>query len=575
MVGIGPLNGTAFPASSRWTVTSKSAVGPTMTDGNGGGDFATELKFAGYEQVIFYGKSPKPVYLLISDGHVELKDATHIWGKTTGETYNILRRELREPEIRTLCIGPAGENQVLVAKILSNITRAGGKGGVPAVMGSKNLKAIAVRGTGSVKIARPKEFSALVSRAYHKIVTGTFYNMFREQGSLFLVKRYAEQGSLPTRNSQSGYFEGWENLTSEAFEKQYAIKHKGCSACPISCSHYFEVKDGPYACHSESNEYGTTYPLGPKLGIDNLAAILKMQEICDQLGLDTHSCGNTIAWAMECWQRGLINEKDTDGIDLSWGNADGVIALLPKIAYRQGFGDLLAQGSYAASKQIPGSEVCLKVVKGQEVSALYLGPGKNFTSALGYATATRGADHLRGGVQMYSIGLPALSRLLGEEGAASIVKEPRNIQGKGIFVALDNDFSALFNSLNICAWSVGGLFGGLMPDEIAELFSAVTGVDMSGDEMMKVGERIYNVERVFNVREGCRRKDDTLPKKYLTLEQTPRGQSGLDETDLQKMLDDFYGFKGWDSDGIPTTQKLKELRLAEFDRVVAPLRGWH
>ncbi len=573
MVGVGPLNGTAAPGSSRWVVTARSTVGPTLGDGNGGGDFATELKFAGYDQIIFYGRSAKQVYLLINDDHVELRDASHLQGQTTKQTYYTLTKELRDPEVRVMCIGPAGENLVRVAKVFTNITRAGGKGGLGAVMGSKNLKAIAVRGTGSVKIARPRDFSRAVKRAYDTLMVSPIQQMWRQQGTLSLVRRYAQEGSLPTRNLQAGYFEGWEKLTSEAFEAQYAVKHKGCSACPTSCSHHYEVKDGPYATHGESNEYGTTYPFGPKCSIDNLAAVLKIQSICDSLGLDTHSTGNTVCFAMECWQRGLLTARDTDNIDLSWGNADAVIKLLPMIAYRQGFGSILADGSQMASKQIPGSEICLKTVKGQEISALYLGPLINLVQALGYATATRGADHLRGGVLLPSTGLPKLKQLLGEEGAARLSKEPRSTEGKGVFLALDQNFVAFHNSLGICTFVVGGFRGGMMPDALAEIFSAATGVDVSDDDLMKIGERIHNVEKAFNIREGLRRKDDTLPPSFFIEGQAPKGPpgpTGVSQAKFQEMLSEHYRFRGWDDDGIPTKKKLADLGL---DDIVAPYRS--
>jgi len=570
LVAVGPLNGTAMPTSSRWTVTAKSALTNGLGDGNGGGDFSAELKFAGYDQIIFYGRSPKPVYLWINNDHVELRDAAHLWGKTTWETNNLLWEELSNREIRVLCIGPAGENLVRFAKVFANMTRSGGKGGMGAVMGSKNLKAVAVRGTGAVKIARPEEFFRAVKHAYEKLVASPFLRMFKEQGTLFLVRSASEWRALSTRNAQSGYFEGWEKLTSEAFESQYAVKHRGCFACPVSCSHYYRVKEGPYATHGESNEYGTTYPFASKCGIDNLAAVLLMNTICDQLGLDTHSCGGTISFAMDCWEKGLLTANDTDNLELSWGNADAVIQLLPKIAYRQGFGSLLAEGSFRAAKQINGSEACLKTVKGLEVSAVYLGPVTNVAQALAYATSTRGADHLRGGVKLYSIGLPRLREILGGETAVKrMIEEPRSIEGKGVLVALDQDFSAFFNSLEVCSWIVGQMHQGLNPSDLAKLLSTCTGVEMTGDDLMRIGERIYNVERAFNIREGMGRKDDTLPQSFFIEEVTPWGPIGINEAKFQEMLDEYYEFRGWDKKGIPTKEKLEELGLSD---VVEQLR---
>ncbi|MDP2647429.1 MAG: aldehyde ferredoxin oxidoreductase family protein [Desulfobacterales bacterium] len=564
MVGVGPLNGTAVPASARWTVTSKStvAVPGGLGDGNGGGDFATELKFAGYDQIVFYGRSPKPVYLWVHDEHVELRDASGIWGKTTLETNYKLWEELGDRDLRVLCFGPAGENLVRFAKVFTNITRTGGKGGVGAVMGSKNVKAVAVRGTGSVKIARPAEFLQAVKRAHEKLMAVPGVRSFGETGTMFLIRRFTKDRGLTTRNSQTGYFEGWEKVTSEAFESQYAVKHRGCAACGVSCSHYYKVKDGPYATHGESNEFGTTYPLGPKCGIDNLAAILKMTTICDHLGLDTHSAGGTISFAMECWQRGLLTAKDTDNIDLTWGNADGVIELLPKIAYRQGFGNLLAEGSYRASKHIKGSEICLKVSKGQEVSHLFPGPGTNVVQDLAYATATRGADHLRGGIMLCGIGVPRLKEVLGGEAAVKrLTKEPHSIEGKGILLAIDNDFMAMINTLEICRTVAGSIDNRLSLDELAELVSLATGEDLDGDHLMKVGERICNLEKAFNIREGMGRKDDTLPPSFLVEKETPYGTEGISQEKFNTMLDEFYRFRGWDQEGIPTRKKLDELGL--------------
>ncbi|MFC1958555.1 aldehyde ferredoxin oxidoreductase family protein [Chloroflexota bacterium] len=579
MVGVGPLNGTAAPASARWTVTAKSTITGGLGDGNGGGDFSTELKFAGYDQIIFYGRSPKPVYLWINNDQVELRDASNLWGKTNRETNKLLWEELGDREVRVLSIGPAGENLVRLAKVFSNMTRAGGKGGIGAVMGSKNLKAVAVRGTGSVKIARPKEFFQTVKHRYERLMALPNQQEFRETGTLAIIRAKSVGHILPTRNSQSGYFEGWEKLTSEAFHSNPAIKskHRGCSACPISCSHYYQVTEEPYACHSEACEYGTTYPFGSKCGIDNLPAILLMASMCDQLGMDTHSTGNTICFAMHCWQEGLLTAKDTDNIDLSWGNYDAVLQLLPMIAYRQGFGNLLAEGSFRASQQIKGSEICLKTVKGMEVSSLYLGPAMNVSSAIGYATATRGADHLRG-QGPHVIGLLRLKEILGSQEAVDrLTREPQSIEGKGVILALNQDMNAFVNTLEICTFGISGglgvgrgttgLYGGspelqLHVDELAQLFSTATGVEMSSDDLMKVGERIYNVEKAINIREGMGRKDDILPKSYLVEKKTPWGIDGISEDKFQTMLDEYYQFRGWDQEGIPTKQKLDELGLS-------------
>ncbi len=561
MVGVGPLNGTAAPTSGRWTVTAKSPLTGILGDGNGGGDFSTELKFAGYDQIVFYGRSSTPVYLWINNDRVELRDASHLWGKTNGETNKLLWKELDDREVRVLSTGPAGENLVRITKVFSNMTRSGGKGGMGAVMGSKNLKAVAVRGTGSVKIAKPKEFFKAIKHIYEKQMASPVQQEFREAGTMEALTRHNTARGLITRNAQSGYFEGAEKFSSEAFHSQFESKHRGCAACPISCSHYYRVKEGPYACHGESNEFGTTYPFGPKCGIDNFAAILKMDVICDQLGLDTHSTGATVSFAMHCWQEGLLTAKDTDNIDLSWGNADAVIQLLPKIAYREGFGNLLAEGSLRASSQIKGSEAYLRTTKGMEVSALYLGPSMNVIQALAYATATRGADHNRG-LGGSATHLPRLKEILGSQEAVDrLNREPRSIEGKGVALALDQDFTAFYNSIGVCKRSPSARGGPVIEELLAELVPAVTGVEMSGDDFMKIGERITNVEKAFNIREGMGRKDDTLPQSYLVEKETPWGTEGISEAKFQAMLDEYYQFRGWDQEGIPIKQKLEELGL--------------
>jgi len=280
------------------------------------------------------------------------------------------------------------------------------------------------------------------------------------------------------------------------------------------------------------------------------------------LGLDTHSTGATISFIMHCRQEGLLTAKDTDNIDLSWGNADAVIQMLPRIAYRQGFGDILAEGSFRASRHIKGSEACLKTTKGMEVSALYLGPTTNVVQALAYATATRGADHNRG-LGLDVIGHHRLKEILGPEAAGRLSNEPRSIEGKGVLLGLDQDYHAIINSMGVCKRLAQGRRGGPISDELlAQLMSTATGIEMSGDDLMKTGERINNVERALNNREGMGRKDDTLPKSFFKEKETEWGPNGISEAKFQAMLDEYYRFRGWNNEGIPTKAKLEELGLS-------------
>lgn len=556
IVSTGPLAGTAAPAMSRWTVTAKAPLTGIYGDGNGGGDFAAELKFAGYDQIIFYGKSPRPVYLWINDGQAQLRDASHLWGKFTRETHYSLVKELGDPQIREICIGPAGENLVRYAKIMANLTRAGGKCGMGAVMGSKKLKAVVVRGRGAVSIARPEEFSRRVHQVYKKLMQSPQMLLINKTGTLYLSRLFSMKRAAPVRNAQSGYFEDWEKLTSEAFEKQYAVKHTACFSCPVACSHYYRVQDGKYKTHGCSNQWGTLYPFTFKCGSSNLAASLLLTTLCDQFGLDTHTCGATIAFAMEAWQRGLISAADTDGLILEWGNDDAVIELVKKIGRREGFGALLAEGSRLASSLIPGSNICRTDVKGLECSSFYPGEKEGKIVALGFATAPIGGSIHRGAF-MHLYNHPRVREALGEK-AGERLRDPDVYEGQGVLLAVENDWVAALNAVEACLF-IGA--DALNEDDLAMLVTAATGVELDGPGLLRVGERIFNLERAFNVREGIRRCDDTLPEKFFGEKVTEYGITGIDREKFQKMLDEYYQFRGWDEDGVPTAKKLAELGL--------------
>jgi aldehyde:ferredoxin oxidoreductase len=559
LVGVGPLAGTLAPCGARWTVTAKSPETGIFGDGNGGGDFAAELKLAGYDQVIFHGRSAKPVYLWIKDGQVELRDASHLWGRTTWDTHKLLVRELGDREIRELSVGPAAEHLVRFAKVFANMTRAGGKGGMGTVMGSKNLKAVVVRGTGSVKIVDPKGFSQAVKQAYENIQDSPFQQWYRETGTMFLPRAYIKHRAQPTRNSQAGYFEGWEKLTSEVFEEHYAVKHVACFGCPTACSHFYEVKDGPYVTHGCANQYGTLYPFTFKCGSGNMAASLLLTTLCDQLGLDTHSTGAVIAFAMECWENGLLTAKDTDGLDLSWGNDEAIIELVHKIAYREGFGDVLADGQRAASERIPGSHEYTVLTKGLCPSSYYPGEGESKMVALAYATAPIGGSVHRGGLMGFE-GHPRVVEALGDEAARRLL-DPTVYEGQALVLAVENDFVAALNAVEACMPLCMDAF---YEDDLANLVSTATGIELDGDTLMKVGERIFNVERAFNVREGVRRRDDTLPERFFGEKTTPWGVEGLEKDKFRAMLDEYYRIRGWDADGVPTREKLVELDLGHI-----------
>ena len=572
------LAGTIAPCGARWTVTSKAPLTGILGDGNGGGHFAARLRLAGYDQVICYGRSPMPVYLWIDDDRVELRDASHLWGKTTWETHDLLAEELGDKGISELTIGPAGENLVRITKVYNDKARAGGKCGMGAVMGSKNLKAVVVRGTGSIKPAKPEEFYNAARHAYEKLRDSPSKQRSREVGTLGVLRYASERRSLVTRNAQSGYFEGWEKVAWEAFEEQYAVRHKGCFGCPIACTHVYEVKEGKHGTRGYANEYGTTYPFTSKIGNDNLAATLKTTTICDQLGLDTHSTGSAISFAMEAWQRGILTAEDTDGLDLSWGNMDAVIELLPKIAYREGFGDVLAEGTQRASKLIGrGSEICLVNIKGLECSCL--APGNLPVRMFAFAVSPIGGSHHRGsGARTTPMEWPRMVKALGNElaeraSAAGPTYEGqrRNFEGQGPVLAVDNNWVALVDSLT-CSRLVGTTPQDVDENDYARLVSTLTGVEIDGDDLVKVGERIFTVEKAFNLREGMRRKDDTLPERFFVEKTTPEGTPGINRAKFEAALDEYYMFRGWNQESFPTEEKLAELNLSDVAEQLRSLR---
>lgn len=567
IVGVGPIVGTLVPGSCRYTVTAKSPQTFAHGDANGGGDFGAELKFAGIDQIVFYGKSPRPAYLWIKDGKTELRDASHLWGKGVWETHHLLTKELDEPGLSEISIGPGGENKVRFACVLANLSRAAGRSGMGAVMGSKNLKAVVVRGTGSVKIAQPDNFYEAVKNAKNKVVSHPFFASYRQTGSLILTYTSNILGKLGTNNLQETWYDKEPNIGPKFFEDNYAVRHRGCFACPTHCSHLYRVKDGPYATHGEGIEFGATGNYGSRCGNDNLASILYMGTLSDQLGVDQISCAAVIAFAMEAWQRGIITARDTDGLDLSWGNTDTMIKLINKIAYREGFGDLLAEGTEIAARKIKGSERFALTIKGLDV--IEYDPRVHKGDALAYATSTRGADHLRGFTPFmlgyYYGNVKELEKLFGDRLGIENARKLANLRGYegwGGLIAMSQDQFAAANAVEICTRMCFANFG-LNMDDVAKLFSTTTGMEISGRELERIGERIYNVERAFNMREGLRRKDDTLPPRWF-LDKVPAGPAEGEivvPDKFQEMLDEYYAFRGWDKDGFPTAEKLGSLNL--------------
>ncbi len=575
--GIDPLNpdnplifagsvvtGAPVPGFARSAIISKSPLTGTIGESQAGGFFGPELKFAGYDAIVVKGKAEKPVYLSIRDGEAEIKDAAHLWGKTTGEAQAIIREELADEHIVVAVIGQAGENLVRYACVLNNLKNAYGRLGMGAVMGSKNLKAIAVRGQKKVEL---KDRETVLRLAKH------FSATFREEspdnaglnelGTAQYVIGQNEDGQFPTRNFQTGYLEGAENLSGQKMKETILVDREGCYACPVKCKRVVKAEE-PFTVDPiyGGPEYEAIVMLGSNCGIDDLVAVCKGNELCNKYGLDTISTGSAIAFAMECYENGFITKEDTEGVELRFGNAEAVVEMVGKIARREGIGDILAEGVKRAAERFGrGAEKFAIHVKGQEFPGHM--PRAKGHLALSYALSPLGADHL---VSEHDPAfVPGAPSFFSDRVKPLGVQEPlemRSIDHKKVrrFLYFQNVFS-LLDTLTICFFTFAPVRYFTF-DELVELVNAITGWQTSLWELLKLGERRVAMFRAFNVREGFTREDDWLPERMFEPIQTgPRKGQKLDKEELKKSIKLYYEMVGWDVDGIPTNGKLAELDL--------------
>jgi len=534
----GPLTGTLAPTSGRWAIVTKSPHTGIYMDSQVGGHFGAALRRAGIDILIIRGRAPEPSYLYIENGDVEVKDATFLWGKGIIETENVLKT--KHPGTKVGSIGPAGENLVTYAIIGFDYYRQAGRCGAGAVMGSKNLKAIVVKPGGKLEYFDEKGMKATVSRLLNVIKDHPVMKKRTEIGTPMWVLMSNEGGFLPTRNFSRGVFEHAETISGEYMRKKIWVRNKACFGCTIACGKLTHVKEGKYACNEvEGPEYETIALMGSNCEIDKIEAVAYLNRLVDDLGLDSISTGNIIGFAMECYERGLI--KDTDGIELKFGNVDAAVELIKKIAKREGIGDLFSEGVRKASLKIgQGSERFAIHVKGLELPGVE--PRGSWGMALAFATADRGGCHQRAWTPTAE--LHGLIPRFSTEGIARFVKETQ-------------DERSVCFSLVLCDFVPFGV-----GDFIELLYNAI-GLEFDKESYLKTGERIWNLTRMFNVREGISRKDDTLPPRIME-EEAPVGPAkGLKITKeiLDKMLDEYYALRGWDKNGIPTQDKLKELGI--------------
>ncbi|KKM09776.1 aldehyde:ferredoxin oxidoreductase [Clostridiales bacterium PH28_bin88] len=558
------VTGAPAPGFNRYTVGAKSPLTGGIGESQAAGFWGPELKFAGYDAIVIKGQSPKPVYLWIKDGKVEIRDAAHLWGRTTGEAQKLIREELNDVRVRIALIGPAGENLVRYACIVNELKHANGRTGMGAVMGSKNLKAIAVRGTNKPEFYNKDTITRLAKHFAANFLENPSVRGTHRLGTSELVSLQNVTGQLPTRNFRSGYFENADDISAEAIHEKLFVKAEGCYACPVTCKRVLKA-DHPYHVDPAYGgpEYESIAALGSACGVSDVVAVAKANELCNAFGLDTVSAGMSIAFAMECFENGLISREEANGLELKFGNANAMVRLVEAIAKRDGLGNLLAEGvKRSAEKLGKGSERFAMHVKGAEFPMHE--PRVKGMLGLSYAVSPLGADHLTvehdtdfdfNAPQVFldqATPLGLLRRLPTSTIDSDKVR---------MFCYLQPHFSFL-DVLGLCIFTFGPVRFFTMT-HLVELVSAITGWETSLWEIMKAGERRVHMLRVFNCREGFNKKDDWLPERMFSpIEDGPAAGNKLDQEEFKDALKLYYEMMNWDvNTGIPSKAKLLELDL--------------
>ncbi|MBI5375933.1 MAG: aldehyde ferredoxin oxidoreductase family protein [Candidatus Schekmanbacteria bacterium] len=532
----GPLTGTGAPCAARFMVVTKSPQTGTIACSNSGGYWGPELKAAGFDGIILEGKSPKPIYIWINNDKIELKDASELWGMNTHETTKALKSKT-DHRAKVACIGPAGEKLVLMAAIINDMNRSAARSGVGAVMGSKNVKAIAVRGTKGFAVADGfRDVNVEISNLFKGDVAKG-YGYF---GTPMAVDYCNAVGIFPTNNYREGVFAGAPNLNGQAIRDKILVRKRSCHGCVLGCGRVTRVKEEGFEGTGEGPEYETIYAFGSTCGIDNINAVAKANYICNELGMDSISVGVTIATAMELFELGLISEKEV-GMPLKFGDAKAMVELTRKTGLREGFGDLLALGSYRLAEKYGRPELSMTSKK-MEISAYDPRGAKGM--ALTYSTNPRGGDHTRGATVFAELfGIPKKVKAKITEGKAELARDFQNLNA-----AIDSTGACLFATVVV------------QHEPFTKLISAATGHNFTLDDYIKAGERIFNVERLFNVKAGFTRKDDSLPPRVIS-EPMSEGPSKGETVDFEPMLTEYYALRGWDNNGVPTKEKISELGI--------------
>ena len=538
ILAAGPLTGTRAPAAGRYMAITKSPLTGTVACSNSGGYWGAELKFAGWDMVVIEGRAAAPCYVTIRDGEAAIHDAAALWGKLVGAATDALLEAFGDPKARVLLIGPAGERLSPIAAIMNDRYRAAGRSGVGAVMGSKNLKAVVVRGTGKVEPPDPENARELLKALRQKIkdnaVTGQTLPTY---GTSALVNVINESGIYPTNNFQTAYFAEADQASGEALAEKYLTGKDVCYACPIACGRYCRAGD----VEGGGPEYETVWAYSADCGVSDLPAVIGANKWCNEYGLDTISAGATIACAMELAEKGILPAGDVDGPALRFGSGEAIVEWTRKMGAGEGLGAKLALGSYRFAELYGAPELSMSVKK-QELPAY--DPRGVQGHGLQYATSNRGGCHVRG--YMISPEILGIPEKL----------DPLSLEGKAEWVKLFQDLTAVIDSLGICLFTSFALGA----DDYRDLFNAHVGEDWTTEQVLAAGDRIWNMERVFNLAAGIDPGQDTLPKRLLT-EPLPEGGAKGQVHRLGELLPQYYGCRGWGADGVPSQEKLAELAL--------------
>ncbi len=544
----GPLTGAPAPATTKAEVVTKSPETGFYLCSNAGGHFGPHLKFCGYDGLILEGRAPRPCYISIEDGVVSLREADDLWGKKTTEVNEILAERHRCRTEQVVSAGPAAERGVVISSLQVG-DRSFGRGGAGAVLASKNVKAIVVRGAGKVQVADPEKFQEAAREATkHARATKATHHKY---GTAQYTGPMNELGAYSTRNFQTGVFAEYRNISAEALKSEYFVRNKGCYRCPVACAQYCEVREGKYKGAGSDPEYETIGALGGQCGVSDLAAIIAGNMLCDEYGIDTMSVGTLIALGMELFEKGIISERDTGGIELVFGNAEAMVEMIKATAERRHFGDLIARGMRGMEERFPEHTDIMMHVKGLPLAAY--DPRAFYGNALTYGTSSRGACHNVGG---WSIRAELLTK----------DADRFAVEGKGRLIKELQDTRAYIDSLGICTVVRSGY--GFTEHPHGRVLEHLTGLELT-QELMTIGERIYTLERLILNREGCTREDDRLPGRLMK-EPLPEGQAQghvMDEEKYNRMLDEYYAVRGWDEQGRPTPEKLSELGLGDLGAV--------